>query len=324
MFKRMSAVSLGVALVAGCSVSPSLLRTTSQEGLNAKSLKTVKTSDALEQTMKVLTGKEALPDGTLLSERASAGSRAKIRQYLSDALTQYGVSVERQAYRTGENLLGKLPAAVPSDEYILLGAHFDTVRTAGADDNASGTAAVLEAARLLAALPDRKVNVYIAFFDEEERGLLGSSFMAKELKRQGIKLLSAHTLDMVGWDGDKDGKIEVERPDGNLWDAYQQSKVRHDLAMPLARTNSGSTDHDSFRAAGFPSVGLCEEWAGGDTTPHYHRPTDTFETVNLPYLASVTKLLVSTVGDLARKTPVQASRVLPHDRFPGRDRTFLP
>lgn len=320
MLKRMSAVSLGVVLVAGCSVSPSLLRTTSQEGLIAKTAK----SGSLERTLEVLTGKEALPDGTRLSERASAESRAKIRQFLATSLTQFGLSVERQAYRTGENVLGILPASVPSDEYVLLGAHFDTVRTAGADDNASGTAAVLEAARLLAALPDRKVNVYVAFFDEEERGLLGSAFMARELKKKGVKLLSAHTLDMVGWDGDKDGKIEVERPDGKLWDAYQQANARHGLAIPLARTNSGSTDHDSFRAAGFPSVGLCEEWAGGDTTPHYHRPTDTFETVNMTYLASVTKLLVSTVGDLAQKTPVKASRALPHDLFPGRDRTFLP
>jgi hypothetical protein len=54
----------------------------------------------------------------------------------------------------------------------------------------------------------------------------------------------------------------------------------------------------SFRELGFAAVGLTEEYVSGDTTPHYHLPSDAYETVSLPYLASSTALLHVAIGGL--------------------------
>ena len=113
--------------------------------------------------------------------------RALTRAYLSRSLEALGYKPELHAYRpTGTNVFTRLMADTPSNEYILIGAHMDSVRNAGADDNASGSVAVLEAAAVLKNLPNRKVNLLFAWFDEEEIGLVGSRYLAKELGPRGI------------------------------------------------------------------------------------------------------------------------------------------
>lgn len=278
--------------------------------------------ERMKQTAAVLTGQAKMADGRTIPERGTVEGRAMTRQFISQTLESYGYKVEPHSYRNnGINLTTRLMAQVPTDKYILLGAHMDSVKNAGADDNNSGTTAVLEAARLLKNLPDRKVNILFAWFDEEELGLIGSRYMAKDFKKQGLKISSVHTLDMVGWDSDHDNVIEIEQPDNGLWEYYQQANQTHNLRLPLSRTSSGDTDHVAFRNEGFVSVGLCEEWVGGDTTPHYHRRSDAFTTLNFDYLANATRLTVAAVGDLSRqvKGPLVTTRV-PHERFPARRR----
>lgn len=280
--------------------------------------------DRMKEHLGVLSGHQALPGATAIPERGTREGRALTRGYLAGRLTAMGYTVEKHSYRShGENLFVRLQAETPTDETILLGAHMDSVRNAGANDNGTGTTAVLEAAAVLKGLKGRKVNVIFAWFDEEELGLVGSKAMARDFRKQGLKLTSVHTIDMMGWDSDGDRAVEIERPDGDLWDYYQMVNERHGLNLPLRRTNSGSTDHVAFRAEGFPSVGMCEEWAGGDTTPHYHKRSDAYETIDFEFLASSTRLLVATVGDLAMKVPGPKNVTrMPHHLFPGRDRHF--
>lgn len=282
--------------------------------------------DRLGTRLSILSGASAFTPTITIPERGTVEGRSLTRKFITDTLQAQGYTVETHRYRNqGENVFVRLLADSPTDEWVLLGAHLDSVRNAGADDNGTGSAAVLEAATVLKQLSGRKVNLMFAFFDEEELGLIGSAAMAKEFRKQGLKLTSVHTADMVGYDSDKDGTVEVERPDGNLWDYYQMVNRNHDLKVPLVRTNSGDTDHVAFRAQGFASVGVCEEWVGGDTTPHYHRKTDTFSTINLDFLTSTTRLLVAVVGDLAlRVPPPPAIRTVPHQQYPGRKRHFHP
>jgi Zn-dependent M28 family amino/carboxypeptidase len=256
-----------------------------------------------------------------IPERGTVQGRALTRQYLAGALGALGYTAEYHDYRTeGRNVLAKLPATSPTDEWILVGAHMDSVKNAGANDNATGSACVLELARQIKALPDRKVNVLFAFFDEEEKGLIGSTALAKKLKKDQLRVTSVHTIDMAGWDADRDRVIEIEQPDGGLWEYYQAVNARHGLGLKLVRTSSGATDHVAFRRQGFRSVGLCEEWANGDTTPYYHRKSDTFETVDLEYLASTTRFFAAVIGDLVQRVPPPPARpFIPHSFFPGRD-----
>lgn len=325
-WNRTAALSLAL-LVAGCAIQPMgsrLVGESAREGMSAASRQSVDPS-RLRTTMAHLTGHEPLPDGSRIAERGSAEGRAKTRDYLEAALKDLGLEVERHRYRaTGENLIARLraPGATGSkaDEWVLIGAHFDSVRNAGANDNASGTAIVLEAARLLKALEGRHVNLMVAFFDEEELGLIGSGYMARDFKRQKLNLTSVHTVDMLAWDGDQDRAIEIEMPDGNLEAQYRQANQAHGLNLTLYRTSTTATDHTSFRREGFHAVGLTEEYVYGDTTPHYHKKSDAFGTVNVDYMATGTRLLVAAVGDLLVGKVAPAGRQLPHEAFPGRVR----
>lgn len=326
--RRWWTLVLGSALLAGCGLIARPV-TAPEAGMQAQATSEPEArvdQAQLEAVMAILTGKQPVPGlNATIAERGGVEGRKLTRDYLDRTLVAQGYQVKRHVYRDGgENVYATLAAASSGAPSVLVGAHLDSVRNAGADDNGSGTAVVLEVARVLRDLPGRKVNVILAFFDEEERGLVGSKYLARELKKQGVKLESVHTLDMVGYDKDNDHAVEIEQPDGNLWDYYQQVNRTHQLKLPLSRTNSGSTDHEAFRAEGFASVGLCEEWVGGDTTPHYHKKTDTYETLNFSYLADVARLSAATMADLARAVPGPARwQKLPHTMFPGRDREFI-
>jgi hypothetical protein len=324
--KRTLSIVAGL-MTASCAVgtvapiSTPVLRQSTLLNLPSRNLENGVETQRLKDTLAVLTGKTPMPGGTTVPERGSVKGRELTRQYLTSVLQSYGYTVERYKYRTnGENIIARLPATTRTAETMLVGAHMDSVSNAGANDNGTGTVSVLEIARMMQQMPQRQQNVIFAWFDEEELGLVGSEYMAEAWRKQGIKLTSVHTIDMMGWDSDKDRAVEIERPDGNLWDYYQMVNKSHGLNLKLARTNSGSTDHVAWRKEGFACVGLCEEWAGGDTTPYYHKKTDTWDSIDFDYLASTTKFFTAVVHDLTAKVPAPANtRFIPHDRFPGRD-----
>lgn len=323
MRRSLSLLSLAL-FVAGCgAVTLPQARTAAPVAVRAKHADASVSQARLERTLAVLSGKTAADGKSAIPERGSTEGRAATRAFLSAELAALGYTVERHGYRkSGENLLAKLMASSTTDEFILVGAHMDSVRNAGADDNGTGSSAVLEAARVLRDLGGRKVNVIFAWFDEEELGLVGSEALARDLRKNGTRVTSVHTIDMMGWDSDGDNAVEIERPDGALWDHYQMVNRTHGLNLPLARTNSGDTDHVAFRRNGFQSVGLCEEWVHHDTTPHYHKKSDTYENIHIGQLVAGTKLLTAAVGDLSLGVKAPAGTRLPHDLFPGRPRHF--
>lgn len=329
MRRHLLSVALAGVLLTGCgiaAVSPMQGAKTGSAAAKATRQGPERQVDQarLEATLAVLTGKMAPVAGPAIPERGTTAGRNATREFLTAHLTTLGYTVEKHAYRTsGQNVFVRLLAAQPTSEYVLVGAHLDSVKNAGANDNGTGTVAVLEIARVLKDLEGRKVNVIFAWFDEEELGLVGSYAMARDFKKQGLKITSVHTIDMMGWDSDGDRAVEIEQPDGPLWDYYQMVNKTHGLNIKLTRTSSGSTDHVAFRESGFQAVGMCEEWAFKDTTPHYHKKSDTYETINFPYLTSSTRLLAAVIGDLALGVKAPApTRVLPHSQFPGRDRHF--
>jgi hypothetical protein len=278
----------------------------------------------IEAHLAALTGKNPIAANTSIPERGTVQGRTLTRQYLSQTLESLGYKVEPHEYRrNGINITARLMADEPTDEYIVVGAHMDSVRNAGADDNASGSTAVLEAAAVLPQLKGRKVNILFAWFDEEELGLIGSGYLARSLKKQGMKITSVHTSDMLGWDADGDKTVEVARPDGILWDYYQMVNKTHGLNLPLDRTSTGQSDHVSFHDQGYASVCLSEEWTSNDSTPYYHQRGDQFPTINREFLAAGTQLMIAAVGDLSLKVPPPANiQVIPHERFPSRPRQF--
>ncbi|MBR9844804.1 MAG: M28 family peptidase [Algicola sp.] len=115
---------------------------------------------------------------------------------------------DQQFDSNGRNIIAtQLGKTNPNDIYIIC-AHYDTVADYCADDNATGTAAVLEAARLLSTQCLDNTIVY-ALWDEEEIGLNGSFFYATEAANNGDNILGVLNLDMMGYDGDAPGSQEI-------------------------------------------------------------------------------------------------------------------
>ncbi|EAR17158.1 MULTISPECIES: M28 family metallopeptidase [Robiginitalea] len=138
--------------------------------------------------------------------------------YLEGRLKDFGIQPYFDAYRdtltniedTGYNIVGYLQGSEPglSGEYVLIGAHYDHIgRVApregdsianGANDNATGTAMVLELARFFARCKPPARSLVFAFFSAEERGLMGSAHLAKRLKAQGADLYAMLNFEMTG------------------------------------------------------------------------------------------------------------------------------
>ncbi len=250
-------------------------------------------ANQLDDTVARLSGAAELSPGITLTERSSPASRAATADALQTAFVDLGLETSRHDYSTtGSNVVGRLPATEPGSRSLVIGAHFDTVPgSPGANDNATGIAVVLALARHLGAMECRSHDVWFLGFDQEEVGFLGSRAFAQFLVDERIDVEAVHTIDQMGWDQDGDRAIELERADPGLFEFYESAAVSLDPPRPLTPTRTGFTDHVSFRAAGFAAVGITEEFVSGDTTPHYHLPSDTYETVNFEYLASTSILI---------------------------------
>lgn len=253
-----------------------------------------------ETIVSILTGHEEVEPGMRLSTRATPALRARTRAYLDTVFAELALAPQRHAYGSGENVFAVLPATEGSAgarETVVLGAHFDTVSgSPGANDNATGIALAIGVVAGLAAEPCRTRDLQLVFFDQEEIGLVGSAAFARYLRQAGARVHSVHTVDQMGWDQDGDRAFELELPTSALAALYQRAAATSDVMTYSTRTSS--TNHQSFRSLGFPSIGLTEMYVHGDTTPHYHTSRDKFETVAFDYLESSTRVATNALREL--------------------------
>jgi Zn-dependent M28 family amino/carboxypeptidase len=218
----------------------------------------------------------------LPAPRATTTQRTSARNYLQTQLTQMGWSPSLAAYSTGANVVARIPATMTTTKRIIVGAHFDTVSgSPGANDNGTGTAAVLAVARYLKDMTCRKYHVDIVFFDEEEVGLVGARAYSGSITTAS-DVIAVHTLDQLGYDNDNDHRFEIESPTNALMAEYQAAASV--VGVPVTKTTTMGTDHEAFRDDGFAAVGVTEEYVGGDTTPFRHTAQDTSSTVKQTYL----------------------------------------
>jgi len=196
----------------------------------------------------------------------------------------------------GGNVVAAHYGTVRPDEIYVLGAHYDSVNNPGADDNASGTAAVMEAARVLSQYEFEATILFIAF-DEEEIGLVGSRAWVEEHTTDDIQAMIS--LDMIAYNGSGSDQARIY--------GRQQSEPLKDALALAAALYGGLTavdfgplnasDHAPFEDAGFQACLLIEYdvW----DNPHYHRQTDSVDTPGYIDYAYATDMLRSAVGYLA-------------------------
>lgn len=209
------------------------------------------------------------------------------------------------------NVIGILPGTDPhlSGQAIVVGAHYDHVGRGehasgageptgaihhGADDNASGTAAVLGLARAFAGAGGAPRTLVFAAFAGEEIGLLGSAHYARHPAWPLAKTALMVNLDMVG--RLRHGRLHVGGVDSGrgLADLVTRSVGTLPLSVQLRGDPWSASDHSSFYRAGLPVLffftGLHAD---------YHRPSDTWDRINAEGLAAVTTLAARVVSAAA-------------------------
>lgn len=229
----------------------------------------------------------------IVSELADAGIDAKLQPY-DTGNTTWALDLVLPPV-SGANVAVEMPATEPSEQTIVIGAHYDSVKgSPGADDNASGTYAVIELARRISDMPLRRMNVVFVWFDQEEVGLVGSKIFAANWKASGLALHSMHNIDMIGFDGNGDGRFDLDAPDGELAELYLEEAEA--LGIPIARDTFNSSDHASFRKFGVRAVCLSEDFSNKDINPTYHHSGD--KTIDREYMQSGIDLVAAVMKRL--------------------------
>ncbi|MER7108707.1 M28 family peptidase [Streptomyces sp. NPDC000229] len=243
---------------------------------------------------------------------------------------------------TGANLLAEPPGGIPRPT-VVVGAHLDTVEgSPGADDNASGVAALLEVARLLGGLP-RPPAVTLLVSDMEELGLIGSRFAARWLRRHR-SVMGMICLESVGYFTTAPGSQRMpagfDRGFPRVAGAVRSAGLRGDFTLVVHRrsTRAAATlwgaaaeatepalpcitlgdprpegpwgalaglavpplahldrsDHAAFWNLGIPALMLTD--TANFRNPHYHRPSDTPDTLDHRRLAAVAVATAATAA----------------------------
>lgn len=240
----------------------------------------------------------------------------QVEDWMHEAFARVGAErIARQAYPhsaagTRHNVLCGDP--LDPRGVLLLGAHLDSIsetpatRAPGANDNASGIAAMLEACRILSRQPLRKGLVFVAFSGEEQ-DLQGSTACATIARRQGWPIDLMLNLDMLGHPtATPSGPLIIEYDQGNAVAGNEAPAAHHgrqaarlaatftDLATE--HTDIWDSDYMPFEARGYPCIGFYD---GGVEAPEYHSTADLPEAVDFDRLVQVTRLVVATLAKAA-------------------------
>ncbi|GMV24047.1 MAG: hypothetical protein AMXMBFR58_00780 [Phycisphaerae bacterium] len=242
-------------------------------------------------------------------------------------------SAEKDTAREGpppefwNNLIVEIKGGEFASEVVLIGAHFDAVaQCPGADDNGTGTAALVELARVLRDHPMKR-TVRLVFFNLEEIGLIGSRHHAatQAAERPDERIVAMVSLEMLGYFcleegcqkspvGPIKGVFEPPTKGDTLAavtiSAHQEFNRRFSEGfeagsdgikitrfdfMPVPIPDILRSDHAPFLAQGVPSIMLTD--TSNFRNPHYHKPTDTIETLDMDrYVRSVRGVVSATLA----------------------------
>lgn len=272
-----------------------------------------------------------------ISRPPSSRGHAQVREHARAALDAAGFAVELIDYGSGINLIATLEGE--RDEAIVVSAHYDHVDGCrGADDNASGIAAVLELARAVTRDEQRYARTLIlALWDEEEIGLIGSLAWAKAAREAERDIAFAVSLDGIGYADARPGSqrmppgVELLLPDvarsmvarrmrgdfiavvgdrgsAVFVEAFGRAAARYELPVesavlnPLKKLAFGDaqrSDHASFWLQGIPAVMLTDTANYRYGGYHCGDGDDDPERLNYRFLRAVTATLADTVLQLA-------------------------
>ncbi len=245
-------------------------------------------------------------------------------QWIAAELRAAGLEVEIQEYRLAggvyRNVVARRPSGHPTEDVVVVGAHYDAYQDfPGANDNGSGVAVLLELARTLPDVPPRRDQYFVAFSTEEpplfDSESMGSFVFADGLRRAGRKVLWMAALDLVGYFSDEPhsqrfplpglGLLYPHRGDfiavvGDLGAGPSIDRIKRGMmataALPVHSFRAPSrlapvlwSDHVSFRRLGLQGVQITD--TAFMRYPHYHTADDTPEKLDYARMARVVEAL---------------------------------
>jgi uncharacterized repeat protein (TIGR01451 family) len=262
------------------------------------------------------------------------------RDYIYNRMQMPGLSVRYQNFSYGGtqyNIEATLDGWEPGGDVVyIVCAHYDSTSrdsdpatlAPGADDNASGTAAVLEAARVLSRYRFKRTLRFVTF-SAEEQGLVGSYYYVVEAQAAGTPIGGAINLDMIAWDSDGDDAMDIHagtRSDSQaLGTALLNANATYGISLVPEFITAGATtasDHARFWNQGYPAILAIEDF--DDFNPYYHRASDTLDKLDLPYATKFVRATVATLADLAEVLPpgVRVTHFGPSTVIAGRPLTL--
>lgn len=234
---------------------------------------------------------------TTIKERGSAGGRRAARAFLAQEYRALGFTVSEDAYGSGANFVAEKAGSDPS-KVLIVSAHLDSMSNAGADDDGTGTISALALANAVKDMNLRH-TLRVVGFDEEERGLLGSSAYVRTLRTRGelTNLIGVLNLEMTGFDGDNDGAVHVidcnENTSATLTAQVMAGVGREGVALRKADACTNRSDHAAFWRYSVPAIVVSQNFFGGDSNPCYHRSCDKMDKVNFSYMKNITTAVTS-------------------------------
>lgn len=300
---KLIVAAASAAAVAACATMPAPA-STSSVGVEA---------DALMRHVSILAADSM--EGRLIGTPGSARARTYlIRAFTDVGLQPIGTSFEvpfesvsprDSSVRRGVNLVGQVRGRTDPDRYLVVTAHYDHVGVRngqiynGADDDASGTAALIEMARWFRANPPEHTIVFAAF-DGEEGGLSGSRAFVQTPPVPLSSIVVNVNLDMVGRNTKNELYASGTSHYGFLRTYLDSAAARAPITLRFGHDDPNGprqddwtmqSDHASFHRAGVPFV-----YFGVEDHPDYHQPTDDTERLMPAFYAGA----VSTVLDAVR------------------------
>lgn len=274
--------------------------------------------DSLERKVSELSGETSSSiNGSITTITTRVQSDNDVAaEYIKDhfeALTN--ITINDQLFNAGAGIGRNIIATQAgtdntSDDIYLICAHYDSVAAFCADDNATGTSAVLEIARILSQYEIKNTIVY-ALWDQEENGLRGSNFYAEQASANGDNIVAVINMDMMGYQNqtaaDNNFDIDLNTSPASIAIKDDLLALRSAYSPTLnpivVQPGTPFSDHKPFWDEGYGAVLVGESWQTNDQTPFYHSSDDKLATLDIPYFYEMTKLVAAytaTKADIVR------------------------
>jgi Zn-dependent M28 family amino/carboxypeptidase len=254
--------------------------------------------------------------------------------YISGQFNSFGVKITRQSFPFNRNMYQNIVAEITGNSYpekiLIVGAHYDTVRTTpGADDNASGVAGLLALAGRLSGVRISKTVRFVAFALEEpplyRTSKMGSYQYARSLRENRENVEGMICLEMIGFFSDREGSQHYPVPffrwkfptRGNYIAMVGNARSKHftestaknfmkSVDLPVVTLNAPPivlgidfSDHWSFGKFGYKALMVTD--TAFYRNPHYHAPTDLPGTLDYGRMAKIVEGLTAVVEEWGGK-----------------------